>query len=127
MRAGGFRGRVRTGNSNAQRASTPPKTTLGGEGQRPMKCANCGGAHGTRDCTKAEVPLDQRRCFNCDETGHQSSKCPKPRKGGKGGGKGKGGKGRGAHVVEGDTVVHALMVEPDSDGFCLFESTDLPV
>ena len=33
MRAGGFRGRVRTGNSNAQRASTPPKTTLGARGQ----------------------------------------------------------------------------------------------
>ena len=41
------------------------------------KCANCGGDHERRQCTKAEVPMSERPCHGCGEKGHISRNCPK--------------------------------------------------
>ena len=54
------------------RLPTPTRT-----GERESNCANCGGAHGTRDCPKAELPEAKRKCFNCGEEGHRASACKK--------------------------------------------------
>ena len=57
------------------RPQTPPRTDA-----RKMKCVNCGGEHATRDCSKPLVAFDQRRCFNCDEVGHNAKDCKHPKK-----------------------------------------------
>ena len=47
-------------------------------------CANClEKGHSARECTKAKVPGDQRRCFICKQIGHFSWKCPKAESKGK--------------------------------------------
>ena len=124
MRAGGFRGKVRTARgaggatrkppggeraqstqSHAQRATTPPKTVIGSA--RPTRCGNCGGEHPTRECPKPQLEFSKRACFGCGLPGHTQRDCPNNRP--RGGGPGR------ANVVENDTEVTALIV--DSEGY----------
>lgn len=119
MRNNGFRGRVRTGKTQAPRANTPPRTMVGAATglTRPAKCGNCGGEHATKDCTEPLLPTAQRKCFNCDEPGHQSRDCPHPRRAGpKAKAKAKAKPGfRAANLVD-ESLVTCLMCE-DEDGF----------
>ena len=43
------------------RAGTPPRTGAPGV-SRPPRCANCGGEHGTCECTKPVFAEDQQEC-----------------------------------------------------------------
>ncbi len=40
------------------------------------KCINCGGAHATRDCSRARVEESDRPCWGCGQKGHKRSACP---------------------------------------------------
>ena len=45
-------------------------------GDRPVRCANCGGLNHTKDeCTKTKVPLNQRPCHECGQPGHIAANC----------------------------------------------------
>ena len=48
-----------------------------GDGKGSLRCGNCGGEHGTRNCTKPMLPPEKRLCFRCNEAGHMSKNCPK--------------------------------------------------
>ena len=66
----------------------------GGGSGRPMSCYNCNEeGHISRDCPKPrEGGGGPMSCFNCNEEGHMSRDCPKPRGGGGGRGGSRGGK-----------------------------------
>ena len=132
MRQSGFRGKVRTstgatGGFAGRRPATPLRTEIGAA--RPMRCANCGGEHSTRDCVKPMLEESQRACFGCGKTGHQSRDCPDkhkqqrpsagaPPRGGPPRGDGRPGRGQGAHLVQDGSEITTLMVTcEDEDGF----------
>ena len=60
-------------NGGRRPANAPP-------GDRPVKCANCGGPHQAVDCPKPKVELKDRPCHNCGKIGHMSRHCPERRK-----------------------------------------------
>ena len=64
MRQNGVRGKARTsagatGSSAGRRPETPPRTQIGAAW--PMRCANRGSEHSTRDCSKLQLEESQRK------------------------------------------------------------------
>ena len=57
-----------------ERRPAPPA----GERQ-PRRCPNCTGTHKETRCPHPDVGFKGRKCFNCDQTGHTASACPKPK------------------------------------------------
>ena len=65
------------------RRSAPPRSPPSRDSRdrppqsRPQRCPNCGGEHPKQDCKKPPVPMNERRCWSCNECGHTSNRCPK--------------------------------------------------
>ena len=72
FRKGGGKGRQANGESPSP---TGHQKTEGAASAR--KCINCGSTqHSTRECTKAQLPKEQRPCWRCGKPGHLGAQCP---------------------------------------------------
>ena len=69
-----------------KKGSPPPKRIRDNNGDQekrdrpPRKCPNCNQEHESRVCPYPAIDRSQRKCWICNQVGHQSNACPNKKK-----------------------------------------------
>ena len=65
---------------STERDDRRPRQDAGRDDRPPRKCPNCDKTHPERRCPEPPVALSDRKCWQCNKKGHNSSACPEKKR-----------------------------------------------
>ena len=110
--------RMQRNGPRARTSPTRPRASTPLRDPKDNKCANCNEkGHDASKCPKTKVMMTERKCHTCNRTGHLARNCPDKDKKGNTGGQ--------ARIAAHDGPMRAMMVAED-DGYTLVTRRPIP-